>query len=1010
MAKLKELIPNYAELMEKGIGQDELIAIAQKRSQNRVQEVPQEAEATQPVNGLTYTGASKDVMESRGVVPQMAKGLANNFVRATEALNGVTGIKVPYYDKLVKLGEDLEAQKEKNAERFISPDRKDERDALKQEAQNAKGFVEDVKVGVKQMADVVTHPSEWTIQGAVETLSDPSNAITLGAGKVAGTLFKTPVLKFLAGGVAGAGENALTASATEYAIARGQGKSVEEAKKIATQAAAGGAALGGVIGGAGSMIPDAKATPKTLDPSVSEVNNFAKTVGGNRPTDGAEGGEGGGTPPPNSAFGNLGESDGMFDFVESEIVASKNDVAIRGATQQLLDQGVTDPLQLKAVIDTHIQITDTDRMITMATNGAELPKEYMGSMLPVKVTNTIEAGTQTPQEVHARLKSIGASDELASIVVQAVEAKNPDLFHAWWAKKLQPLMGKKAEVTQPQISLQETPKMDTPVQEAPNLGEKVDVPEVKVPEPTPALRYKEAQQVALDKMDEARKAGMNLQKEESKTFMQNMDEIVKAGIAQEQKLFREEKMAELTPFLQKEMDKVLDDVQYSKNPMEGSSRFRQDVEARFEEFKELQNKSLDELFVDGEPSPTKVFLNSYVNDRIRNSESIDELNRIEPKIYERSPHKVTLEQRRAELRRMGQEESQEVPTPKEDVPTPKEEPKPETFEAEPVLKEEAPEPVKGIDEDATRVASMENVYHPDNEVVGKQIFLAQGRDKEKHFVAGEKIDETIIDGLEFYWNKTDKSIHEKSSGLNFPVEATTKEKAIQEAQGVLAKEPSKIDAIKRRVEIAAAELDNATIKQDTREGSAWIDGFEMPIEVATAIKKESISPIKSIGERLYDANESLRKLVTQTSNAEYSKDIKPYRLLKTEFDMAMRAAFQKDEKVANAYVHYRKMLDYRQAEKNTGNTARLKELDGKVKDAEKSIEIEEARVREAIKADPRYAQMESLKAKLEKTEAYKDKDLRSKLKRAQEKVKKIEQEVKVRTKNFDATTKKMMEC
>ena len=505
----------------------------------------------------------------------------------------------------------------------------------------------------------------------------------------------------------------------------------------------------------------------------------------------------------------------------------------------------------------------------------------------------------------------------------------------------------------------------------------------------------------------------------------------------------------------------MDDVQISTNPMESTSRFRQDVEARFEEFKALQEKSLDDLVANGQPKESDMLLNKYLSHKIRTSEDPDALNRIADKLYERSSHMKDVEERLATLRRSEREAQREAQTKQakealkpyldslpnaieggkaqkhlegtvfyngttktnaqvvedliereaqfeikpvfdekardkdlallkanrspssqeyldlstkakdknnymkdsyrgtlvdsnsfvdlsktqynyalylknkstQTLPSPKEVDS-ETFrqrmndiiEEKLAQQSEAPTPkVPTTGEDELKTPSMENIFHPDNEVMGKSIFLASNP-KAKRFVAGEKIEEQIIEGLEFFWNKTDKDIVEVTSGLRFPVETTDKAKAIQEAIALLKSEPQKVNLIKKAVAQSEGMLEKRPFEpMNFKEGSAFVDGFEVPLDIAIASSK-TVSTPKELSRKLFEAQESLDRMITSTSNNDYNKKRK--RLSE------MRHNQQEDT-----------------------------------------------------------ALYQTLKEELENIEAFKDKDFLSKLQKAEEKVKKLEAEV-----------------
>ena len=113
--------------------------------------------------------------------------------------------------------------------------------------------------------------------------TDPLNAVSFGAGTLAGKLGRTIVQKSVIGAGAGATEGAVVNSASEYLIAKGQGKSDEEAKKIALQSAGGGAAAGTFFAVPGAVMsngPKIK-TKKLKDKTVKDIldNDLLKEDG-----------------------------------------------------------------------------------------------------------------------------------------------------------------------------------------------------------------------------------------------------------------------------------------------------------------------------------------------------------------------------------------------------------------------------------------------------------------------------------------------------------------------------------------------------------------------------------------------------------------------------------------------------------------------------------------------------------------------------------------------------------
>lgn len=455
---VKELVPNYMDLLDQGLSHDEIKGIAKARLTSAPSTQESQKEDTSLLDKTKQL--SQDTMTNPSFGAQVAKGLANSFIKTAEVADA---IKVPNVfsalgkmvlpedkqslaeapkmpQRLIDLGESLDEQKQKTSERFISPDRKVERDALNEENRNAKGVMQNAKVGIKQMWDSATHPKEWTVQGVTEFATDPTNALSLGLGNAMAKGVASPVLKFLAGSAAGGSENAIIGAGTAYARARAEGKSEEEAQNIAIQSAAGGALVGSALGGAGGLASHVKPneTPKnTLKDAQSNEPKITDTM--------------------DSAFNTLGETPKteqstsqepsypavvkpVFDLVEAELKAHNDHIATQKFTDDMIQQGMIDPVMLRQAIEQNISPTPTDMQITQLLNdGNALPPSMSGARLAVKLNNTIEVGEQTPEAVYAKLKSAGASDELASKAAEAVQHKNPDIFYAWYTKKLEPM-------------------------------------------------------------------------------------------------------------------------------------------------------------------------------------------------------------------------------------------------------------------------------------------------------------------------------------------------------------------------------------------------------------------------------------------------------------------------------------------------------------------------------------------------------------------------------------------
>jgi hypothetical protein len=178
--------------------------------------------------------------------------------------------------KLAQDMQNLEEIKEKTSQKGLSEEELKEINELQKKSANAKTLSENIEVGAESFIDVVTNPHRWTTQGITAGLTDFLNLFSAGAGKIAGEFVKEHGLNkaiAIAGGIgAGATEGAVINSLGEYAVAKGQGKSDEEAQKIAIQSATGGAIAGGGFGALGG-IDGYNSTNPSLEQQVANTIN-----------------------------------------------------------------------------------------------------------------------------------------------------------------------------------------------------------------------------------------------------------------------------------------------------------------------------------------------------------------------------------------------------------------------------------------------------------------------------------------------------------------------------------------------------------------------------------------------------------------------------------------------------------------------------------------------------------------------------------------------------------------
>lgn len=247
------------------------LAVAERKKQLQQPTQANEPQLTEErQKNVDYLNTSSDVL------PQVLRGTANTAYRlgqaadwASEAI-GFDLISDKTTNTMNKQMDTFEKTKENISQQGLSKERIAELTKLKEDSQNAQGLTQNITAGVDQAVDLVTHPSEWTIQGTAETIVDPLNAISFGAGGIASKVAKSIAGKTAVGAGAGAVEGATVNSAYEYAVAKGQNKSDEEASKAALQSAAGGAAIGSIGGGLGGAF--AKPIKQSLEnKSAAEI-------------------------------------------------------------------------------------------------------------------------------------------------------------------------------------------------------------------------------------------------------------------------------------------------------------------------------------------------------------------------------------------------------------------------------------------------------------------------------------------------------------------------------------------------------------------------------------------------------------------------------------------------------------------------------------------------------------------------------------------------------------------
>ena len=402
---------------------------------------------------------SQETMDSDSKVAQVVKGLASNFIRTGEIANAIQlpnvftelgkllpesmqSITTPapeaeqFPKKWSDLGQKLDEKKEEISQRDLSYARKVEIEKLNHELANANSAGEQAWTGIKKMADVVTHPSEWTAQGITEGVTGIENIVSLGLGGLASKVFVSPFLKVGAGALAGGAENALINAAAETARAKGQGKSEEEIKKTAIQAAAGGFVAGAPLGGMGAALTmRGENAPKVLHEDGAMPVDIADGLADN----------------PLMQEYKAEQAKEEHDIISTEVESfnagvskSMNDSVVRHnaiakEASKELGQNPSMPLSsLKTLINAKHVPTQEEMMVsTLINDGMPVENRFAGWNILHALDRSIQEPIKTPEEFAFGLKEAGFNEEVIGALTQSYVEKDLSLAYNYFNQKIQ---------------------------------------------------------------------------------------------------------------------------------------------------------------------------------------------------------------------------------------------------------------------------------------------------------------------------------------------------------------------------------------------------------------------------------------------------------------------------------------------------------------------------------------------------------------------------------------------
>ncbi len=291
MAKIRDIISkNELDILRLTKSDEEIVSLATARhKEQKAQQKNIQSKVNQTTQSKNEAFNNSIFMED-GVVGSVLRGATTTVNRTVAGLDagaeflGFDLVSDEVTNNMNNMNELMETKKQKTSRAGLSKKRLAELQELDKQSQNTKTPWENIKAGASTMADTVTHPSEWTTQGVVEMITDPLNAVSFGAGSLAGRFGRTLLVKGIIGGTAGTAEGVVVNSSAEYIIAKGQGKSDDEANKIAFQSAGGGAVAGGSFGTFGGLVSKSS-TPIKLEKSEASdiLDNELLNMGGGKP-------------------------------------------------------------------------------------------------------------------------------------------------------------------------------------------------------------------------------------------------------------------------------------------------------------------------------------------------------------------------------------------------------------------------------------------------------------------------------------------------------------------------------------------------------------------------------------------------------------------------------------------------------------------------------------------------------------------------------------------------------
>jgi hypothetical protein len=445
---IKDIIPKEElDVLKSSKTQSEIIAIAKAKlkEQKANQQTIQSKVNNTPKSKFSH--ADENTFSNNlvaGTAEASARGVAfvDNITNQFEVSKD--WISNDFASNNTEMLDYLEKRKKKISQKDLTPQRLENIKKLEEENSNAKGFTDNVVAGAKQLYDTATHPKEWTTQGMIAGVmpTDPANALSFATGGVGGKIITSTLGKIGFGIADGVAVNSLV----EYNVAKGTGKSDEEAKKIAVQSGVAGAipstafaTAGAFKGEMGTKLSRGKvltADEKAIkeNPIKNDILKISNDFKNNNPLfDGdiidehlKE------QSATNIANENMNHQLSLIHEAEQKSKATHEETKIN--LEKMYNNGAT--LDEMVAYKNNVPLTSSDETTSKIINDGELPSNDLAGF---KIVNVIEDNIRlkslTPDELYTKLREKNIKQPLAKIASQSYKERNTDILVEYISNK-----------------------------------------------------------------------------------------------------------------------------------------------------------------------------------------------------------------------------------------------------------------------------------------------------------------------------------------------------------------------------------------------------------------------------------------------------------------------------------------------------------------------------------------------------------------------------------------------